>query len=103
MERSMMNTARMPNARRVRATGLSLALLITAAPIIAAQTPADIQPAPNAAYPKYKDLQEGKNADCIPARAKVDPNLYGIALITAAGRVYTAGDTTTEVSIQSIS
>src|SRR3954465_3720901 len=98
-----MNTVRMPNARRATLTGLSLALLFTAGPIIGAQTPADIQRALNAAYTKYKDLQEGKNADYIPALAKVDPKLFGIALITPDGRVYTAGDTTTEVSIQSIS
>ena len=33
----------------------------------------------DAAYAKYKDLKEGKNADYIPALAKVDPNLFGIA------------------------
>src|SRR3954465_4816033 len=98
-----MNTVRMPNARRATLTGLSLALLFTAGPIIGAQTPADIQRALNAAYTKYKDLQEGKNADYIPALAKVDPNLYGIALITADGRIFTAGAPTPEVSIQSIS
>ena len=52
---------------------------------------------------KYKDLKEGKNADYIPALAKVDPNLFGIALVTPDGKVYTAGDIKTEVSIQSIS
>ncbi|HEV8217836.1 MAG TPA: glutaminase, partial [Gemmatimonadaceae bacterium] len=65
--------------------------------------PADIQRALNAAYDKYKTLQEGKNADYIPALAKVDPNLFGIALVTPDGQIFTAGDTTTEVSIQSIS
>src|SRR6478672_12977762 len=64
---------------------------------------ADIQRAINAAYAKYKDLHEGKNADYIPALAKVDPNLFGIALVTPDGQVYVAGDNTTEVSIQSIS
>jgi glutaminase len=57
----------------------------------------------DAAYAKYKDLKEGKNADYIPALAKVDPNLYGIALITTDGKVYTAGNLNTQVSIQSIS
>ena len=57
----------------------------------------------NAAYAKYKDLKEGKNADYIPALAKVDPKIYGIALVTPDGKVYTAGDVTSEVSIQSIS
>ena len=64
---------------------------------------ADIQRALNAAYAKYKDLHEGKNADYIPALAKVDPNLFGIALVTADGQVFSAGDNATEVSIQSIS
>jgi glutaminase len=68
-----------------------------------AQTPAEIQKAVDAAYAKYKDLKEGKNADYIPALAKVDPNLFGIALVTADGKVYSAGDLKTEVSIQSIS
>jgi len=61
------------------------------------------QAAVNAAYAKFKDLKEGKNADYIPALAKVNPNLFGIALITTDGKVFTAGDITTEVSIQSVS
>ena len=68
-----------------------------------AQTPAEIQAALDAAYAKYKDLKEGKNADYIPALAKVDSNIYGIALVTTDGKVYTAGDVKSEVSIQSIS
>ena len=63
----------------------------------------NVQGAVNAAFAKYKDLKEGKNADYIPALAKVDPNLFGIAVVTPDGKVYTAGDITTEVSIQSIS
>jgi glutaminase A len=68
-----------------------------------AQSPAEIQQAIDAAYERYRALREGKNADYIPALAKVDPNLFGIALVTTDGRVYTAGDVKTEVSIQSIS
>ena len=68
-----------------------------------AQDPATIQAALDGAYSKYKDLQEGKNADYIPALAKVDPNIYGIALVTMDGKVYTKGDIQSEVSIQSIS
>jgi glutaminase len=68
-----------------------------------AQAPADAQKAVDAAFAKYKTLKEGKNADYIPALAKVDPNLFGIALVTADGKVYSAGDLTTQVSIQSIS
>jgi len=63
----------------------------------------DPQAVVNATYAKFTGDTEGKNADYIPALAKVDPNLFGIALITVDGKVYTAGDVTTEVSIQSIS
>jgi glutaminase len=86
---------------RVLVTGL-LALVLVA-PAAWAQTPAEIQAALDAAYAKYKDLKEGKNADYIPALAKVDPKIYGIALVTTDGKVYTAGDVKSEVSIQSIS
>src|SRR6185369_9155310 len=61
------------------------------------------QEAVNAAYAKFKDLHEGKNADYIPALAEVDPNIFGIALVTVDGKVYTTGDITSQVSIQSIS
>jgi glutaminase len=77
------------------------ALLVTTS--LGAQAAPDIQQAVDAAYAKYKALNEGKNADYIPALAKVDPNLFGIAVVTADGKVYTAGDVKTEVSIQSIS
>ena len=62
-----------------------------------------IDAALGAAYARYAGLQEGKNADYIPALAKVDPNIYGIVLVTVDGRVYSAGDVKSEVSIQSIS
>jgi glutaminase len=61
------------------------------------------QGAVNDAYAKFKALQEGKNADYIPALAKVDPNIFGIALITVDGKIYSTGDLSSEVSIQSIS
>jgi glutaminase len=62
-----------------------------------------IEAALDAAYAQFKDLKEGANADYIPALAKVDSNIFGLALVTADGRVYTKGDVTSEVSIQSIS
>jgi glutaminase len=94
-----------PQVRGVKGISglLALALLAMAAAPALAQSPADIDAALKAAYEKYKGLQEGKNADYIPALAKVDPNIYGIVLITVDGKVYTVGDITSEVSIQSIS
>jgi glutaminase len=70
---------------------------------LSAQTPAQIQSALDGAHQKFLNLKEGKNADYIPALAKVDPNIYGIALVTTDGKVYTVGDIKSEVSIQSIS
>ncbi|MEZ5572573.1 MAG: glutaminase A [Halioglobus sp.] len=64
---------------------------------------AEIEAALNAAFTKYKGLQEGANADYIPALAKVDPDTFGIALVTVDGAVYAVGDVKSEVSIQSIS
>jgi glutaminase len=63
----------------------------------------DIQAALDGALAKYKTLKEGANADYIPALAKVDPAIFGIALVTPDGKVYTSGDVKSEVSIQSIS
>jgi glutaminase len=78
-----------------------LAALAVSVTTLGAQ--ANVQAAVDAAYQKYRSLKEGKNADYIPALAKVDPNLFGIAVVTPDGKVYTAGDIKTEVSIQSIS
>jgi glutaminase len=63
----------------------------------------DVQQAVDAAYAKFRALGEGSNADYIPALARADPNLFGIALVTADGSVHAAGEVDTEVSIQSIS
>jgi glutaminase len=82
---------------------LTLALSGLTAVATEAQTPAEIEAALKAAHSKYLGLKEGKNADYIPALAKVDSNIYGIALVTADGKVYTVGDVKSEVSIQSIS
>jgi glutaminase len=73
---------------------------VTADPLM---TRENIQAALNEAYQKFKDIKEGANADYIKELAKVDPNLFGIALVTVDGEVYTAGDLNTAVSIQSIS
>jgi len=55
------------------------------------------------AYNKFKDVKEGKNADYIKELANVDPNIFGIALVTTDGTVYTKGDISSMVSIQSVS
>jgi glutaminase len=92
---------------RIPRTILILALAVAANRVpstLAAQSPdQSIATVLNETYSKFKNLQEGKNADYIPALAKVDPKIFGIALVTTDGKVYTAGDIKSEVSIQSIS
>jgi len=66
--------------------------------------PADsLQALVDEAYAKFKDDQSGKNADYIPYLASVPSELFGIAIVTAGGKVFTAGDTGYPFSIQSCS
>jgi glutaminase len=88
--------------RRMWFAGIA-AIAVMAVFTVSARQTTDPQAAVNAAFEKYKGLKEGKNADYIPALARVNPDLFGIAIYTADGKFYTAGDVTTEVSIQSIS
>lgn len=64
---------------------------------------ANIQAALDEAYNKFVNVKEGKNADYIKELANVDPNIFGIALVTPDGNVYTKGDVASRVSIQSVS
>ncbi len=66
-------------------------------------TPEKIKAALDEAYTKFKDVKDGKNADYIKELASVDPKIFGIALVTADGAVYTKGDIDSKVSIQSVS
>lgn len=100
----MNNTSPKSGARRA---GLLAIALLAATPVLARGpaplSPASIEAALDQAYTEYRNLNEGANADYIPALAKVDSNIYGLALVTVDGKVYTKGDIAAEVSIQSIS
>jgi glutaminase len=98
-------------SRRDLALGLT-ALGLGGAVGMAATSPAHAQrttgassadAAVKAAYDQFKTLNEGKNADYIPALAKVPSNYFGIALVTPQGQTVTAGDIDPLFSIQSIS
>jgi glutaminase len=62
-----------------------------------------IDAAIKAAHDRYKTLQEGKNADYIPALAEVPSTYFGIAVVGSDGKVHEVGDTKPLFSIQSIS
>lgn len=64
---------------------------------------APIFAAMQAAYDKYKNNADGKNASYIPALAKVNPKLFGIAAVTVEGQELAVGDTDVPFAIESIS
>jgi glutaminase len=55
------------------------------------------------AHARFKDVKDGAPADYIPELAKVPAELFGVAIVTARGDVYTAGDVGYAFTIQSVS
>jgi glutaminase len=86
-------------------TILLVALLLLSPVFVYSQdlSKANIEKVLNDAYNKFKDVKEGANADYIKELATVDPNIFGISIVTTDGQVYTAGDVKSMVSIQSVS
>ena len=70
---------------------------------VANPTAKDFQRLVDAAYAKYKDLKEGKNADYIPILTETPSDLFGVVIVTKDGKVYSAGDVDYRFSIQSVS
>jgi glutaminase len=63
----------------------------------------DFQRVVDAAYAKYKALDEGKNADYIPILTETPSDLFGVVIVGRDGRAYAAGDVDYKFSIQSVS
>jgi glutaminase len=63
---------------------------------------AEVAAAADEAYAKFKGVTSGKNADYIPALAKVDSKLFGIAIVSTDDQEYSKGDVQYSFSIQSI-
>ena len=99
------NASRRDLARGIAALGFGLTAGagLAASPALAQPGAASVDAAVKAAYDKFKTLDEGKNADYIPALAKVPSNYFGIAVVTPQGKTSTAGDIEPTFSIQSIS
>jgi glutaminase len=55
------------------------------------------------AHERFKSIDEGKNADYIPALAKVPSHLFGVCVVGTSGIAFAAGDAECEFSIQSAS
>ena len=88
------------------ALAATIALAVTSAGVAQSApdpSPKDFQRVVDAAYAKYKDLKEGKNADYIPILTETPSDLFGIVIVTRDGKVYSAGDVDYKFSIQSVS
>lgn len=55
------------------------------------------------AHDKFKDNQEGKNADYIPFLANIDKDLFGISVVLPNGEILEIGDTDYVFGIESVS
>jgi len=64
---------------------------------------AELQKLVDEAHAKFKGVKDGKNADYIPALAKVPSNLFGVAIVTVNGDVVSAGDADYTFAIESVS
>jgi glutaminase len=54
-------------------------------------------------HQKYQSLNSGKVADYIPELAKMNPDWFGICVVTTDGQIFEVGDTAQPLTIQSIS
>ena len=82
---------------------LSSALIGCASVNAADPSAKDFQRVVDAAHAKYKNLQEGKNADYIPILTETPSELFGVVIVTREGKIYSAGDVDYKFSIQSVS
>ena len=72
------------------ATSLIAVTCLALAPLALAEV--DYQKLVDEAHAKYKNNNEGANANYIPILDEVDPNLFGVVIITKDGKTYSAGD-----------
>jgi glutaminase len=57
----------------------------------------------NRAHERYRNNTDGNNSDVYPALERVPRELFGICVVSAGGRIYTAGDAEYDFSIMSVS
>lgn len=94
------------NRISVAATLVATLALLAGTPALAAKAdPAQkhFQRVVDAAYAKYKDLKDGKNADYIPILTETPSDLFGVVIVSKDGKVFSAGDVDYKFSIQSVS
>lgn len=89
---------------KIKILSMNLAVSLAACGLLqAAPSVEQLQKVAEAAHAKFKNDNGGKNADYIPALAKVPSKLFGIVIVTKGGDVIKVGDVDTPFSIQSCS
>ena len=80
-------------------------MLTTSSPVSTGHLPAAerVRALVAEAHERFKSINEGKNADYIPALANVPSNLFGVCIVGTSGNAFAAGDAEYEFSIQSAS
>jgi glutaminase len=80
-------------------------MLTTSSPVSTGHLPAAerVRALVAEAHERFTSIDEGKNADYIPALAKVPSDLFGVCIVGASGIAFAAGDAEYEFSIQSAS
>lgn len=66
------------------------------------QAQVDYQKLVEDAHARFKDNNEGANANYIPVLDEVDSSLFGVVIVTRDGTTYAAGDIDHKFSIQSV-
>ena len=80
-------------------------MLTTSSPVSTGHLPAAerVRALVAEAHERFKSIDEGKNADYIPALAHVPSGLFGVCIVGTSGTAFAAGDAEYEFSIQSAS
>jgi len=63
---------------------------------------AEVQAAVDQAWRRFRGHRDGVPSSVYPALQRVDPDLFGIAVVGTSGLTVTAGDATTEFTIMSV-
>jgi glutaminase len=95
-----LSTNRLRLWRHLALAGL---IAVSAAPFLSAQDTATLEKLAREAHAKFKNDTGGKNADYIPALAKVPSGLFGLTIVTVDGTVISVGDVDYPFSMQSCS
>lgn len=84
-----------------RALALVVGLAVLVGLAASAGAEVDLQSALERAHRDYRGLDEGRNAQYIPALAEADSKRFGLAAVTVDGDVFTAGDADVPFAIMS--